>query len=270
MKTKFLSLFTVSFVAITLLFGFSKSKNSRNNDFVKIPYKTPFWMLNREVNNADYQLFINDLKNKGKTNQLAIAQVQNDKWLSESDPDNAPFAKYYSSHPTYANYPVVNVTYEAAQLYCEWLTQKENNPNISYRLPTKEEWIFAAKGGNAEAIYSCESNTLINKRGKSNCNFYRLSDEWVSKSDNGTLEIKAKKANEIQNTSIPFPVDIYKSNAYGLYNCSGNVAEMISTKGIAMGGSYLSSGFDVRIESESSYSEANPTLGFRIVKVMNQ
>ena len=155
-------------------------------------------------------------------------------------------------------------------MYCEWLTQKENNPKISYRLPTKEEWIFAAKGGNAEAIYSWGSNSLINKKGKSNGNFYRLKNEWVSKSDDGKLILKADEAHKTLNKPIPFPYDIYDANAYGLYNCSGNVAEMISTKGIAMGGSYLSSGFDVRIESESSYQEANPTIGFRIVKVMHE
>ena len=43
----------------------------------------------------------------------------------------------------------------------------------------------------------------------------------------------------------------------------GNVAEMISEKGIALGGSWKDTGYDVRIESTANYTEPSPTVGFR-------
>lgn len=40
------------------------------------------------------------------------------------------------------NYPVVNVSYDEAMAYCEWLSGKD--ALHAYRLPTEEEWILAA------------------------------------------------------------------------------------------------------------------------------
>jgi formylglycine-generating enzyme required for sulfatase activity len=59
------------------------------------------------------------------------------------------------------------------------------------------------------------------------------------------------------------PVTAYDPNGYGLYNMSGNVAEMVSEKGIARGGSWASTGFDVRIKSEQKFENTSPEIGFR-------
>ena len=40
------------------------------------------------------------------------------------------------------NYPVVNVSYDEAVAYCEWLSAQD--AKHGYRLPTEEEWILAA------------------------------------------------------------------------------------------------------------------------------
>ena len=61
------------------------------------------------------------------------------------------------------------------------------------------------------------------------------------------------------------PVNAFEAVApYGIHNMSGNVAEMISEKWIAKGGSYNSPGYDVRIQSKMNYTEASPEVGFRV------
>ncbi|MEI8201577.1 MAG: hypothetical protein WCH34_01100 [Bacteroidota bacterium] len=52
----------------------------------------------------------------------------------------------------------------------------------------------------------------------------------------------------------------------GIYNMCGNVAEMVAEKGIAVGGSWKDTGYDVRIESTINYSEPSPSIGFRPVR----
>jgi iron(II)-dependent oxidoreductase len=42
-------------------------------------------------------------------------------------------------------HPVVNVSFNDAQAYCDWKTKK-GNPHYTYRLPTEEEWEKAARG----------------------------------------------------------------------------------------------------------------------------
>jgi len=62
----------------------------------------------------------------------------------------------------------------------------------------------------------------------------------------------------------------YSANKFGLYNVCGNVAEMIVNEGIAVGGSWNSTGYDVRVMSVKKYFEPNPFVGFRpIIEILN-
>ena len=60
---------------------------------------------------------------------------------------NAAFAQFAPSHPFplgSEGHPVVNVSYEDAVAYCEWLTENSPGHAYKYRLPTQEEWELAA------------------------------------------------------------------------------------------------------------------------------
>ena len=58
--------------------------------------------------------------------------------------------------------------------------------------------------------------------------------------------------------------DAYFPNNYGLYNMSGNLAEMIDTKGEAMGGSWANPPEECKVTSKSSYDGPSPSVGFRV------
>ena len=53
-------------------------------------------------------------------------------------------------------HPVVNVTYDDAVAYCQWLTRKDGG--AKYRLPTAEEWEIAAGHMPKDADFNCGEN----------------------------------------------------------------------------------------------------------------
>ena len=84
-------------------------------------------------------------------------------------------------------------------------------------------------------------------------------------------EIVETELSTARNNDITAPVNSYWPNEFGIYNMSGNVAEMLFEKGFAIGGSYKDSGYDVRVESIQSYQGAAPFIGFRpIMTVINK
>ncbi len=52
-----------------------------------------------------------------------------------------------------ARHPVVNVSYDDATAYCNWLSNKDGK--AVYRLPTEEEWEFAAGHMPKDADFNC-------------------------------------------------------------------------------------------------------------------
>ncbi len=60
----------------------------------------------------------------------------------------------------------------------------------------------------------------------------------------------------------------YYPNQFGIYNMSGNVAELVSDDTVAMGGSWNDTGYDVRVESEQPATDPRSTIGFRVVAVI--
>ena len=232
---------------------------------LSIPY---FFMSPVEITNASYKLFLDDLKAQGRDADYQKAMVQQDKWKTLFLPHgdtHSLFAEYYFDYPAYKHYPVVNVSHEGAELYCQWLTSKLKDTVWEYRLPTKAEWVYAAQGGRILYDYSC-GLYLRNYTGQFICNYLRIGDECIQKTESGyEVVVKSFSFGIPLDAFITAPSLSYYPNDYGLYNMSGNVAEMIDKKGVAMGGSWLSPGYDVRIRSEATYDEPNPTLGFRVV-----
>jgi len=233
-----------------------------------------------EVTNAEYRLFLNDLKKQGRHNDLKIAMVDSLLWNQLYPNISAPqhYVKHYFNNPVFSDHPVVNISNEAANLYCVWYTKQmlakypESNFN-DFRLPSKLEWIYAARGGLKNSPYPWGGPGIRNQEGQHLANYYEVGDHYIRKDQQGNMMVLNPKqfrfSNEYTNSvftlTLTEHVKAFNVNGYGLYNMSGNVNEMIAGDARVMGGDWESCGHDIRVMSEKEYIRANPLTGFRIV-----
>jgi formylglycine-generating enzyme required for sulfatase activity len=232
-----------------------------------------FIIFKTEVSNLNYREFLADLKQGGDREKWKLASVDSSRWATKNW-TNAAYIEHYHKHPAYNNYPVVNVSKEGAEMYCEWLTDKVNSTlngsyKLVFRLPTQQEWIKAAKGKLELSIYSWGGHRLHNAEGSYMCNCLAFGSECISRDSTGKYVVQRLDYSQFSvpkdNADITAPVKSYWPNGYGLYNMNGNVAEMISDKNVVLGGSWYDPGYDVRNESEKPYNGAARTVGFRVV-----
>ncbi|RRJ83904.1 bifunctional serine/threonine-protein kinase/formylglycine-generating enzyme family protein [Aestuariirhabdus litorea] len=99
--------------------------------------------------------------------------------------------------------PAINLSWEDAQAYVNWLTRVTGKP---YRLPTEAEWEYAARAGSTKAYWW--GDTMSEKR--ANCG---------EGCDNLLNSLFGRKRTQ--------PVGEYKANGFGLYDTQGNVAEWV-------------------------------------------
>ena len=240
-----------------------------------------------ETPNLQYRTFLNELKAANKNDDYKIAEVDTEGWCKKYPyAYNDPLTKTYFWHPAYYYYPVVNMKYEGAVLFCNWLTEKYNSwkgrkfKKVRFWLPTGTEWEFAARGGLKEKNYPWGNSLQTREkkygwRFKYMCNYRPVGDERIkavadtSKDLYGVMNtFEVKKDNigvSFTDDGGTYTVKIwaYDPNGYGLYNMSGNVAEMVSEKGIVRGGSWANTGYDVRIKAERKFENSSPEIGFR-------
>jgi formylglycine-generating enzyme required for sulfatase activity len=107
------------------------------------------------------------------------------------------------------DHPVVNVTWNDAKKFCEWLSKKEGK---TYELPTEAEWEYACRAGTTTRFWCGDKDEDL----KGNANLADASfkekypdGKWAVSWDDG----------------YPFtsPVGKFKPNPWGLYDMHGNV-----------------------------------------------
>jgi formylglycine-generating enzyme required for sulfatase activity len=144
--------------------------------------------------------------------------------------------------------PVINVSWDNAQAYIQWLSRKTGK---NYRLPSEEEWEIAARAGTATDYY------WGNDVGRNNANCDGCGSEWDNR----------KTA----------PVGSFKPNAFGLYDMMGNVWQWTDTcwqgncaKRVFCGGSWNHRPEDMRATTRNWFDTTKRMryLGFRLAMTL--
>ncbi len=169
--------------------------------------------------------------------------------------------------------PVVNVSWDDAQAFCKWLSQKEGK---SYRLPTDHEWSLAVGIGD-------EENPKASPREKDGKieGVYPWGKAWPPPKGAGNYYEDGVSGYADGHDHCLAPVGSYDPNPLGMFDLGGNVWEWCEDKydpassdSVQRGASWsnwvaldrLSSSY--RIGMESSYSFHN--VGFRVVMVVGE
>lgn len=196
----------------------------------------------------------------------------------------------------YWDYPAIDVSYEAAVAYCEWLTAQYNQQEdrkfkkVKFRLPSRSEWTMAALGYKGFTSWNLEHNTVkakpTNKSGKRDIQEYQVAGSdikypWWQFDWSRRNKIKNHHECYLANVKTPVeitcpagikgdgftmmsPVATYFPNGLELFDMTGNVAEMIDEKGKAMGGSWNHVPEECTIQSVNEYDGPDSAIGFRL------
>lgn len=226
-----------------------------------------------EVSNAEYELFLVSLLKEKEYRLINEFKATPVDWISliPEEYRNQPSEVLFSNgHPNDPQAPVVNITYEAALAYCDWLTQVYNKSDykrkqfgqVRFYLPSQEEWRMAAVA-NGNGPYPWGGPETKNKKGcyLANVNPY-LSEYDESKA--AFVAVEHPESPGEDGAYFTVPVTSYFPNGLGLYNMTGNVAEMLDGGISAMGGSWLSPAQMAKVNKPQKINLPSPEVGFRV------
>jgi formylglycine-generating enzyme required for sulfatase activity len=231
-----------------------------------------------EVSNLWYQTFIqNSGLNKYAPNDTF--------WFQK---DKYKYHLMYSKNAIFKDFPVVNITHEAAIKYCEWLTEYYNKlpdrkyKKVQFQLPNEDDWEHAARGGRIGTKYPWGGPYIQNSRGCYLANhnpipYAYLEDASESFRNRIIHPYDSSVSRKADGLEFTGPVESYFPNGYGMYNVSGNAAEMVDSVGVSVGGSWDSEDYFLEIGYDwppgytpkhyyffEKQSGPAPTLGFRV------
>jgi len=170
-------------------------------------------------------------------------------------------------------HPVVNISLKEAKGYAKWLSSATGN---IYRLPTEEEWEYAARSGVLSLYTNGNQETAV-------CQIANIADDTASQANVGWRNVTHCRDGAVY-TSV---VGAYRPNNFGLYDMIGNVWEWTSTcyngkydsknivrkiaceENVIRGGSFMLPAKSARLSNREAMipTERNSQIGFRLVQV---
>lgn len=175
-----------------------------------------FWVENEEIFSKTIERPLREPRDI-LTNVIICVYPDTLVWIRDFQYSyNDPLLHSYFSMPGYSEYPVVGVTWEQAQAFCNWrshyLASAGKIHANAYRLPTEAEWEYAARGGRKMAMYPWGDKYARDATGCFLANFKPYRGAYGD--DTGTTTMAVAQ---------------FRPNDFGLFDMAGNVAEWTSS-----------------------------------------
>jgi formylglycine-generating enzyme required for sulfatase activity len=251
------------------------------------------YLSQTEVTNLEYRTFLFDLLIQNKKELFLKAKPKQSLWVNSNGTSAFDdFKTDYFSEKRFNDYPVVNISPEGANLYCEWLnelyennsdTEDQNRKKISIRLPKESEWIYCALGRFKNVCFPWGTDSIQNRKHCFLANFcVQKSREKFIQPYGYTCKINLNaytSAGLVLNNDKTATVKVseYNPNWYGLYCMSGNVSEMVISDKLnipkTLGGNWNSDVDYLKINGPDEFkgvSLTSPFIGFRPIIIVHR
>lgn len=259
-----------------------------------------FLMEYTEVTNGQYKEYLQHLQDESLLQVLGNAYpdttlINRQIWISKKYP--------YFEHEMFNSMPVVGLSLAQMEGYARWKTGQLRlrypGWKMGCRLPSRDEWMYAARADKAAGTRYTFGNHFANSKGCYLMWHFTMEDRRLIYGDSALAKeeldltghdfanewyifnVKSKGQTKIREKSLMKSMPLagmpvftwsYFPNDYGLYNMSGNVAELVyaDAKTVdAVGGSFrLASRFGaIDLSSPYPFDAAQPQvdIGFRLV-----
>ncbi len=190
--------------------------------------------------------------------------IQKDFYIGHYEVSNVEYNEYLKSQQASENkskewnkefQPAVNISWNDANNYAKWLSRLTGK---KYRLPTENEWEYAARAGATTQYFWGDRDTSHRK------------DAWRKEYPDNAHNFAWIKTNA---QGITHTVGSKEPNPWGLYDILGNVSEWCSDNlnekdsRVLRGGSWASTPEQIRLSQREvkKIDFASNTTGFRLV-----
>lgn len=248
-----------------------------------------FYCDQHELTNFSWKEYVHYNKRvfTEKSEQYEFSLPNQEVWLNDSCFDVHVYADYYFEHPAYRDYPLIGITKEQAEAYCKWRSDRvfeflliraelreaatiktkaepftiedyfrgtQGNATLDaeikyyphYRLMSPEEWRELVMIGDSL------SKKMIQKNRKCKGELWPV---IVSESDTFTDSISV----------LDVTASVGSHCQKGLFHLRGNVAELTSQDGVAMGGGWIHDREFILSQDSILVDGPNRFTGFRCV-----
>lgn len=170
----------------------------------------PFYLGAYEVTLGQFLMFYHDAKYRTEAERDAKGGWG---FTGKYDPfeQRPQFVAWNTGFAQTNNHPVVNVSWNDAVAFCQWLSRKESK---TYRLPTEAEWEYACRAGTRTRYYFGDDIEGL---------------ATVGNVGDGTLRaefgVRTDTISARDGYLFTAAVGQFKPNGFGLYDMHGNVWE---------------------------------------------
>ena len=124
--------------------------------------------------------------------------------------------------------PVTRVTWDEANAFCQWLSQKTGR---KFALPTASQWEYAASAGTKTPFwFGGEDVDFSLKENLADLCLWRVASFDYLKPTNDFVSWRPSDKERNDRSRVSAPVGSYQSNPWKLYDMHGNVAEWTSSE----------------------------------------